>query len=148
VRAQSSSFASRSTNREPETKSLCPVALRGLQLKELMEDLALLLQRDASARIPHLDAKRVPATTTHDDAAPIRVANGIGNKISQDTLQEERIGARNRRAPAPNQPQTLGLGLGEVVATNTLQHRLDRKVFNLRLNDAGVEAGDVEAGGA
>ena len=104
----------------------------------------LSLQRDAASGIPHLDAEAIPATTSHEDASTIGIANGIGNKVSEDALKEEWVSADDRRAIDGNQPQTLGFGLREMVAANTLHQGPDRKVFTLRLDNAGVETGDVE----
>ena len=131
-------------DREPKTKPLCPVALDISELNELMEDFMLSLQRDAASGIPHLDAEVIPATTAHEDASTIGIADGIGNKVPEDALKEEWVSADDHRAIDGNQPQTLGFGLREMVTANTLQQGPDRKVFTLRLDNAGVETGDVE----
>ena len=66
--------------------------------------------------------------------------------IPQDALDEDGIGAHNRRTRAQNQPQALGLALGLIIAADAREQRLDRKVFDMRLHHACVEPGDVEQG--
>ena len=77
---------------------------------ELLENLDLLVGRDADARIDHLDPEAVAVAAHADqDAATVRVADGIRDQVHQRAHQHVAIGADHGTGRYEAQRQALAL---------------------------------------
>src|SRR6185436_16842059 len=76
---------------ETESDAARAVPLRIPNLIELLEHARKLLRRNAAAGVPHLHAKLCAAPAAHQNAAAIRVRNGIGDDVAKNALAEKRI---------------------------------------------------------
>src|SRR5512134_938157 len=78
---------------ETKTKSLAAVPLDVADLIELLKDVRQAIRRDADTGVPNLDPQGLAASPTADqDLAVIGVADGIGHQISNNPLQQRRVG--------------------------------------------------------
>jgi hypothetical protein len=79
-------------DRESQSDALGSIALRVAELIELLEHVLLLVPRNATARVPHLDAQITsPAPAADHDAAAVRIRDGIRDDVAQDAFQQHCI---------------------------------------------------------
>src|SRR6202012_5777506 len=81
-------------DRESEAEPLARIAIDSFQLRELAENLAMLLHRNTMAAIPHLDPDGVAvAAAAEDDTTAVGVADCVGHQVAYDPLEQLRIAA-------------------------------------------------------
>src|SRR5690349_7859172 len=74
---------------EPQSEAFPPVALRIVQLVELLKDLIVTIGRNTLPRIPDFDADiRTSAPAPEQDTPCIRVADSVGNQIANQTREQ------------------------------------------------------------
>src|SRR5208282_2726798 len=87
---------------EPEPQPLGAVSLGIPKLDEFLEDVGLLILRNADAGVPDLDRDRIPAPAAADQDTPaVGVARRIGDEVAEDAVDQRRIGVDDRGAAHP-----------------------------------------------
>ena len=132
-------------DRQPQAQPLVPVAVRALDLVELLEDAGPMLLRDADAGVAHLEDDAARAAARADQhPARIGVADGVGHEVAQDALEEHRVGAHDGARGDEAQREALLLGRRGEVVGEAVEERLQRHGPQARLDRARVQPGDVE----
>src|SRR5262245_23261417 len=79
-------------NGQAEAQAAVTVSFRCGKLKELPEDILLLILGNAGTSIPYFDPQRFTApTTSHDDPAPQCIAYGIRYQIEQYPFEQQGV---------------------------------------------------------
>ena len=69
------------------------------QLNKFLEDLVVLVDRDARSGIPYLNANPRPiASVSDENASFVRVPHGIGHEVAEDALDQDRVRLKCRAA--------------------------------------------------
>src|SRR5436190_2096149 len=131
-------------NGEPESESFGPIALWILDLIKLLEDMLLMLARDAASGVENLNAQAVATTTSHHHATAVGIAHGIRHDVTHDALQQYRVAADRRRTGMQHQTQALLFRLAPIFVAYALEQRLNRECFETRLDNAGVKTRDIQ----
>src|SRR5882762_3596873 len=128
-----------------ETKAEAAMGVAPREPIEFAKNVSPLVLWNSGTGIPHLDAHGFAAPATADDhAADGRVADGIGDQVEQDTLQEDRIAAHPRAARHQPERQFPFARRRREGALDSLEHLGNGKLYNLGAEDAGVEPRNIE----
>src|SRR6185312_8286132 len=99
-----------------------PIGIEALKLEKYA---AIVLPRDAGARVPDLDAQRAAGPpASHENASPPAIADGIGKVVLQDPPQQRLIGVDDRAAAPHTQPDAAGAGQDTELAAEGLEQGL------------------------
>ena len=138
-------FAEPVDDGEAETEPAAAVRPRARQPVELAENAPPLVLGNAGAGIADVDAQLIAAAAAADhDAALFRVAHGVGDKVEQDALQQDRVArhpgvARDNAQAEPLLARRVGEG-----GLDAIEQPGERELGEVGLEDAGLELGHVE----
>ena len=126
---------------QAQPQALAAVALRVAELVELLEDLLLVLGRNAATGVPHLQRQPAAACAAGDQqASRARVAQRVGDEVAHHQIDQRLVGQRRRRGLARAVNQRGGVGLGAEFLLQRTQQRLHGERRVVRLHHAGLQA--------
>src|SRR5690349_13961596 len=114
-------------------------------LVELLKNAVELLGRDADASILNLDTQSVLDPAAGDpDVAGYGITQGILDQVSEHASEQCYIAANSIGAGVDLPAQSLSRGERGVAGGNSVEHRGNREVGDLRLHNAGIQLGHVK----
>ena len=123
------------------------VGFRCAQLDEFLEDGFQALLLDSGSGVPDLDGKETAMTSAADQhRAARRVADGIGDKVEQDALEEIRVRAPDSRGVVYAQLDLPVTRQGSKSTRDVLQQACDGEIGEMHTNHSQFEPGDVQQG--
>jgi hypothetical protein len=130
---------------EAEPESETAVARRIADLVELAEDRLLVFLRDADAAVAHFEQDlRTAAARGDEDAALARVANGVGDEIAEQAMQQQLVADDDERRRAKAQRNVLLRGGLQMLRLEQREEIGEPHGPALRMQAARIELGHVE----
>ena len=112
---------------------------------ELLEYPVELVATDAGSGIPDFETDAAGAAARYQQHAAFgRIADCVGDQISQDPLQQQRVGLHVQTGPALPESQPLGSGDRNELLPKGREHFVQIHDLLAGLNGAGVQAGDLQ----
>ena len=132
-------------NRQAEPEPALLIVVEFIQPPEFLEDLALLVRRNAGTGIPDFDAETAAASpATEQHVTVLGVANGVGKEILQHPPQQLRIGMDHMVAIRGAQSQPAVARQHGQLGNKRCHHLVQRKMLEVRLLRTGIEPRNVE----
>ena len=120
-----------------------PVAIA--EPHELPEDFLALVRWDSRPGVQDFDFERTGVTSTANEHAPLGgVAHRIGNKVQQDALQQNGVGAHPCTARNNAQDQPFRASCPRKGCSKSFEQPVDRKGDRVCRQDARIELGYVK----
>lgn len=112
---------------------------------ELLENMQLVLRRDANPGIAHIDADIAWMLPNPDEHTPLRrVAQGIAHQVIQDASEHDAIGVHRSGRRAHDQPEAPRSRNRMEVALHFVEQRRQRKIPAFGLKRARVDLRQIQ----
>ncbi|MNC44998.1 hypothetical protein D3C75_939300 [compost metagenome] len=125
---------------EPEAEPLLPRGAGVIEAGEFVKDSLLLVQRDAGAVVPHLDAYLVPqSTATKQHPATGVVAKRIGEEVLQHPPQQAHVAVDGEATLHHGELDPSRLGQHPKLGLEVVEHVAQGEIELLRLELARLQ---------
>ena len=130
------------TYRQAKAEAFLPVTLRIVQLYKFLKYFFLLILRDSHAGIrnPHEQLPRSANLCSNSHLTRLSVLNGIGDQVSQDIPQQNRVAANSISARFDTQFQSLCLCHGSGFNNQAIEQCIEREVSDFGMYVARIQA--------